>query len=138
MIKPAFIVTLLCLPNEDFGKRNRRSGVCLRGTLRGCEYSIWATNHRRVPRKHTPDPLFHFPKSSFGEHSFCSKCSPQWGRLSNKWGGVAHDCPTLHYRQVGWTRALHRTDARRWVVDIVANKKVALSGLGRNGYEKRR
>ena len=28
----------LCSPNEDVGKRNRRSGVSFRGTLRGCEY----------------------------------------------------------------------------------------------------
>jgi len=58
----------LCSPNEDFGNRNSRSGVSFRRTLRGCEYSIWATNPRKVPRKHTPDLLFRFPKSSFGRH----------------------------------------------------------------------
>jgi len=30
----------LCLPNEDFGKRNSALGVSFRWTLRGCEYSI--------------------------------------------------------------------------------------------------
>ena len=39
-----------------------------RGTFRGCEYSIWATIHRKVPRKCTPDLLFRFPKFSFGAH----------------------------------------------------------------------
>ena len=38
------------LPNEDAGKRNSRSGVSFRGTLRGCEYSIWATNARKITR----------------------------------------------------------------------------------------
>ena len=61
---------ILCSPNEDFGKRNSGSGVCFRGTLRGCEYSIWATSPRKVPRKDTPDALFRFPKSSFGRHKF--------------------------------------------------------------------
>ena len=63
-------VAILCLPNEDFGKRNSRSGVSFRGTLRGCEYSIWATNARKITRQDTPDPRFRFPKSSFGEHIF--------------------------------------------------------------------
>jgi len=65
----------LCLPNEDFGKRNRRSGVSFRGTLRGCEYWIWATNALKITRKDTPDLLFRFTKSSFGEHSlFTNLC----------------------------------------------------------------
>ena len=58
----------LCLPNDDVGNRNSRSGVSFRGTLRWCEYSIWATRPRKVPRKHTPDLLFRFPTSSFGRH----------------------------------------------------------------------
>jgi len=44
---------LICTPNEDFGNRNRRSGVSFRGTFRGCEYSIWETSPRKVPRKDT-------------------------------------------------------------------------------------
>ena len=59
----------LCSPNEDFGKRNIGSGVSFRGSLRGCEYWIWATNARKITRKDTPDLLFRFPKSSFGEHN---------------------------------------------------------------------
>jgi len=49
----------LCIPNEDLGKRNRRSSVSFRGTLRGCEYSIWATNARQIARKDTPELLTH-------------------------------------------------------------------------------
>jgi len=66
----ATMLTVLCLPNEDVGKRNSRLGVCFRGTLRGCEHSIWATNARTITRKDTPDLLFRFPTSSFGEHTF--------------------------------------------------------------------
>jgi len=53
-------------PNEDIGRRNSASGVSFRGTLRGCKYLIWATNHRNVPRNDTPDALFRLPISSFG------------------------------------------------------------------------
>ena len=42
--------------------------MSFRGTLRGCEYSIWATTIHKMPRKDTPDLLFRFPKSSFGRH----------------------------------------------------------------------
>jgi hypothetical protein len=63
----------LCSPNEDFGKRNMMSGVSFRGTLRGCEYSICATTPRKMPRKDTPDPLFRFPKSSFGRHKIVKR-----------------------------------------------------------------
>ena len=48
-------------------------GVCFRCTLRGCEYSIWATNIRKVTRNHSPDTLFRFPKSSFGMHKEIQK-----------------------------------------------------------------
>jgi len=65
---------IVMLPTDDFGKRNSRSGVSFRRTLRGCEYSIWATNTRKVPRKHTPDLLFRFPKSSFGRHKNGTAC----------------------------------------------------------------
>jgi len=58
----------LCLPNEDFGKRNSALGASFRCTLRGFEYSIWAMNPRKVPRNDTHNALFRFPKSSFGEH----------------------------------------------------------------------
>jgi len=58
-----------CLPNEDFGKRNSRSGVSRRCSFRGRENSILATNLRKVPRQDTPDLLFRFPKSSFGRHT---------------------------------------------------------------------
>jgi hypothetical protein len=44
--------------------------------VRGCEYSFWAATPRKVPRKHTPDTLFHFPKSSFGEHKMMIKFTP--------------------------------------------------------------
>ena len=45
----------------------------LHGTLLGREYSIWATNPREVPRKHTLYMRFRFPTSSFGRHKL-SKC----------------------------------------------------------------
>jgi len=70
---------LSMLPNEDVGKRNSTSGVSFRWTLRGCEYSIWATNHRKVPRKDTPDisrrqltPVFDKPAFS----RFFQNCEP--------------------------------------------------------------
>jgi len=66
----------LCIPNEDLGKRNSRSGVSFRCTLRGCEFSIWATNARKITRKDTPDLLFRFPKSSFGEYKVPSATRP--------------------------------------------------------------
>ena len=45
-------------PNLRLGciKWNRGSGVSFRGTLRWCEYSIWATNPRKIHRKDPPDP----------------------------------------------------------------------------------
>ena len=43
--------------------------MSFRDTLRGCEYSIWATNARKITRKDTPDLLFRLPKSSFGRHT---------------------------------------------------------------------
>jgi len=55
------------LENEASGR------ACLFDALRGCEYSIWATTIRKMHRKDTPDPLFHFPKSSFGRHKIVEK-----------------------------------------------------------------
>jgi len=75
----------LCLPNEDVGKRNRRSGVSFRGTLRGCEYSILATNARKITRKDTPDLRFRFPTSSFGRHKIVHLRRILM-HLDNKWG----------------------------------------------------
>ena len=63
----------LCLPNEDFGRRNKRWSACFRGTFRGCEYLIWATNHCKVPRKSAFHLFFRLPKSSFGEHKVVTK-----------------------------------------------------------------
>ncbi len=62
----------LSLPNEDFGRRNKRWNQDFRSTFQGCEYSIWATNHRKVSRKSWfHHLLFILPKSSFGEHKVC-------------------------------------------------------------------
>jgi hypothetical protein len=59
----------LSLPNEDFGRRNKRCNPDFEGsTFQGREYSIWATNHWKVSRKSGLHLLFLLPKSSFGEH----------------------------------------------------------------------
>ncbi len=60
----------LSIPNEDFGWRNKRWNQDFRSTFQGCEYSILATNHRKVSRKSWFHLLFLLPKSSFGEHKF--------------------------------------------------------------------
>jgi len=67
---PVWRAKSLCLPNEDFGKRNRGSGVSFRVILQVFVAQIEYTHPSKVPRKDTPDLLFRFPKSSFGEHRF--------------------------------------------------------------------
>jgi len=71
----------LCSPNEDFGKRNRRSGVSFRVILRAFVAQIEYSHPRKVPRKDTPDLLFRFPKSSFGRHKMRSTFQNQHRRL---------------------------------------------------------
>ncbi len=61
-----FKQTTLPLPNEDFGRRNKRGTPEVRSTFQGREYSIWATNHWKVYRKSGFPLLFILPKSSFG------------------------------------------------------------------------
>ncbi len=63
------ISSILCSPNENFGRRNKRSCVHVRCKFHGCEYSIWATRPWKLHLKCTPDLLFCLPKSSFGEHT---------------------------------------------------------------------
>jgi len=48
-----------------------------------CEYSIRATNHRKVPRKDTPNALFRFPKSSCGEHKIVQQKGMSGTRLDD-------------------------------------------------------
>jgi hypothetical protein len=48
---------ILCLPDDDFRRLDKPSGTSFRETLRGCEYSIWATSPRKVHRKDVPDGL---------------------------------------------------------------------------------
>ena len=43
----------------------------------GIWMSAWYSHPSKVPRKDTPDLLFRFPKSSFGEHKFGIFC-PMW------------------------------------------------------------
>ncbi len=79
--------TILCSPNEDFGRLNKRSRIAFRCTLHGCEYSIWATIRCKVHRKDMRDRLFSLPKSSFGEHTYWE--NPEKAGLSkidSKWG----------------------------------------------------
>ncbi len=49
----SFVIILqtLPLPNEDFGRRNKRRNTDFRSTFQRFEYSIWATNHWKVNRK---------------------------------------------------------------------------------------
>jgi hypothetical protein len=61
---------ILPLPNEDFGRIDKRGNQDFRSTFKGCEYSIWATNHCEVYRKSGFHLLSILPKSSFGEHTF--------------------------------------------------------------------
>ncbi len=42
---------ILSIPNEDFGRMNKRWNPDVRSTFQGREYSIWATNHWKVSRK---------------------------------------------------------------------------------------
>ncbi len=57
----------LSIPNEDFGRRNKRWNQDFEGsTFQGREYSIWATNHWKVLRKSWFHHLFLLPQSSFG------------------------------------------------------------------------
>ncbi len=58
----------LCSPNEDFGKRNNRSGVCFRWHFQSIVAQIEYARPWKVRRKDTTDLLFCRPKSSFGEH----------------------------------------------------------------------
>ena len=60
--------SVLWLPNEDFGGRNKRWEPHFRGPLSGCEYSIRATNYWKINRKSAFHHLFIRPKSSFGDH----------------------------------------------------------------------
>jgi hypothetical protein len=69
------IFSILPLPNEDFGRMNKRCNPDFRSTFQGREYSIWATNHRKVSRKSGFHLLFILPKSSFGEHRFAVESS---------------------------------------------------------------
>jgi len=59
---------IISIPNEDFGRRNKRWNQDFRSTFQGREYSIWATNRWKVLRKSWFHLLFLLPKSSFGEH----------------------------------------------------------------------
>ncbi len=61
------------LPNEDFGRRNKRWNQDFRSTFQGCETSIWATNHWKVLRKSWFHLLFLLPKSSFESIHFFQK-----------------------------------------------------------------
>jgi len=65
------ICAILSLPNEDWGRMNKRGNPDFEGsTFHGREYSIWATNHWKVSRKSRFHLWFILPKSSFGEHKF--------------------------------------------------------------------
>jgi hypothetical protein len=61
---------ILSLPNEDFGRMNKRGNLDFRSTFQGREYSVWDTNQWKVSRKVGFPLLFILPKSSFGEHKF--------------------------------------------------------------------
>jgi hypothetical protein len=75
-------VTSLSLPNEDFGRMNKRWNPDCRSTFQGSEYSIWATNHWKVGRKSGFNLLFILPKSSFGEHIFNTSGTNAIARLA--------------------------------------------------------
>jgi len=66
----AIIFVILCIPNEDFGNLNMRLGVSFRVILRAFVAQIQYSHPRKVPRKHTSEPLCRFPTSLFGEHRF--------------------------------------------------------------------
>ena len=71
----AIKITILCIPNEDFGKRNSRSGVFLSNDFARVRIQIQYSHPRKVHRKETPDLLFRFPKSSFGMHKYAYRTS---------------------------------------------------------------
>jgi len=57
----------LYAPQTKIFENKTADWACLFDVLcEGCEYSIWATNHRKVTRKDTANRLFRFPKYSFG------------------------------------------------------------------------
>ena len=54
--------TILCSPNEDFGRLNKALRVRFWSTFNGLEYSIWATSHWKFVQKRTRNALFDLSK----------------------------------------------------------------------------
>jgi hypothetical protein len=87
----------LCSPNEDLGRRNKRSNHDFRSTFQGREFFIWATNYWKVFRESGLRLLFLLPKSSFGMCRILP-CLP--------WGKHFPDFPTTD-----WARTtIHEAD----------------------------
>ena len=78
MIVTNTIVTNICSPNEDFGRRNKRWNPDFRSTFQGCENTIWATNPWKVSRKSGFHLLFLLPKSSFGRDKIQLRENQPW------------------------------------------------------------
>ena len=94
------LFSILSLPNEDFGRRNKRWNPDFRITFQGREYSIWATNWWKVSRTSGFHLLFLLPKSSFGEHKFLFLLSVQFFHDEPLSVQCFHDEPlSVHLRQ---------------------------------------
>ncbi len=61
---------ILCSPDEDFGRIDKRGNPDFRSTFQGREYSFWATNHWKGLLNSGVPLLSILPKSSFGREQF--------------------------------------------------------------------
>ncbi len=124
-------VTSLPIPNEDVGRPSKHSGTHFQSNFQNKVAQIEYSRMWKVLWKYVPECFLGLPKSSFGEH----KMSVRSYKI------IVGRAITLHRRT--FVRYPHdscccyvRCAQPRQI--IVANKKVALSPLGRNEYEKRR
>ena len=89
---------VLWLPNEDFGRMNKRGNHVFRSHFQGREYSIWAKNRWKVSRQSGFHLLFILPKSSFGEHRLV------WVRQTHRHAIIILYCDSQTKILEGWTK----------------------------------
>jgi hypothetical protein len=67
---PAEIDTILCYPNEDFGRPSKHSGTYFQSTFQMNVAQIEYSRMWKALWKCVPECLLGLPKASFGEHKF--------------------------------------------------------------------